>query len=52
MLGGLHEAVAYLFSRPAFSVEELAARFPYLPEPELRAAVANMEKAGLIAQAA
>ena len=47
-LGRNEEAARWLLSRPAFPVEELFARFPWLDREELRVLVAALAGAGLL----
>jgi bifunctional lysine-specific demethylase and histidyl-hydroxylase NO66 len=46
-LGHLGEAAQWIFSRPAFSLQELSANFQYLDEKDLRELVAKLQIQGL-----
>jgi len=48
--GALHKAVSWILTRPAFTVQELAAWFPQADEAALRGLVERLAQAGMIAR--
>ena len=47
-VGALHGAVEWLLNRPAFAIEELAARFPACEQATLRDCIESLVKMGLV----
>jgi hypothetical protein len=47
-LHGLSAASEWLLGRPAFSIQELHARFRWVDEAEIRALVGSLERLGLL----